>query len=152
MSKIKYLLTGNKARYQGVKPINIYAMRSVYLLMVIFLGSDVWAHIFSYSEPWAPSDAMDWSVWAAFSLFALLGLFKTVEMIPILLLEVVYKLIWLVLVAVPLWKVGDLNGATTDGMIFPFALVCLPILAMPWGYVFKRYIYSWSDLPSANHS
>ena len=80
---------------------------------------------------------MDWSVWAAFSLVAIL---RTVEMIPVLLVQIAYKLIWLVLVALPLWQDGNLNSTTSDGMFLPFSLVVLPIAAVPWGYVFNRYI------------
>lgn len=61
-------------------------------------------------------------------------------MIPILLLEIVYKSIWLILVAFPLILEGDLSNETTDGMIFPFALVILPLVSVPWGYVIRKYI------------
>ncbi|PWK53229.1 hypothetical protein [Pleionea mediterranea] len=140
MKIFSYVFKPEQNKYKGIRPINIYAMRIVYILMAIFLGKDVWGHIFTYDKTWDPSDAMDWSVWGAFSLFALLGVFRTVQMIPILLLEIVYKVIWLFLVALPLWQAGNLSGETTDGMIFPFVLVVLPIIAMPWGYVFKQYI------------
>jgi len=115
-------------------------MRCIYVLMATFLALDVWTHIITYDQRWSPSEAMDWSVWAAFTMFALIGVFRTVQMIPILLLEIVYKSIWLTLVALPLFLEGNLSGETTDGMIFSFALVVLPIVAVPWGYVFRKYI------------
>ena len=105
--------------------------------MAVFLGYDVWGYIIAYQGMWFPTEAMDWSVWAAFSLVAIL---RTVEMIPVLLVQIAYKLIWLVLVALPLWRDGNLNSTTSDGMFLPFSLVVLPIAAVPWGYVFNRYI------------
>ncbi len=139
MNRIKYVFSPESEKYDGIRPINIYAMRFIYGLMASFLAFDVWSYIIGYDQVWDPDEAMNWSVWGAFSLFAVLGIFKTVRMIPVLLLEIVYKSIWLILVALPLYQNGELSDAATDGMLFPFALVILPILAVPWGYVFRTY-------------
>tara|TARA_B110000444_G_C18469603_1_gene424068 strand:+ start:98 stop:550 length:453 start_codon:yes stop_codon:yes gene_type:complete len=140
MSDLKRIFRPEYNQYDGIRPINIYAMRLIFLLMAVFLGYDVWGYIIAYQGMWFPTEAMDWSVWAAFSLIAILGIFRTVEMIPVLLVEIAYKLIWLVLVALPLWRDGNLTSTTSDGMFLPFALVVLPMVAVPWGYVFNRYI------------
>ncbi|BBN82024.1 hypothetical protein PA25_20090 [Pseudoalteromonas sp. A25] len=139
MNTLRYVFSQNE-KYDGIRPINIYAMRLIYILMATILAFDVWSYIISYEHAWDPSDAMDWSVWAAFSLFALIGIFKPVKMIPILLLEIAYKCIWLALVALPLYHAGTLSDDTTDGMLFPFLLIVLPILAIPWGYVINTYL------------
>ena len=110
--------------------------------MATFLAMDVWTHIITYDQRWDPSDAMNWSVWAAFTFFAVIGIFHTVKMIPIMLLEIVYKTIWLILVALPLFLDGNLSDDTTDGMIYPFLFVILPLIFVPWGYVVKKYIMS----------
>ena len=140
MNSIIRIFKSDHEHYDGIRPINIYAMRFIYLLMATFLALDVWTHIITYDQSWDPSDAMDWSVWAAFTVFAFVGIFRTVQMIPILLLEIVYKSIWLILVAYPLYQAENLSSESTDGMIFPFSLVILPIIAVPWGYVLKTYI------------
>jgi hypothetical protein len=142
MNLVKRIFTPDKNKYGGIRPINIYAMRFIYLLMASLLAIDVWTYIFTYNQAWEPGEAMNWSVWAAFTIFALIGISKTVAMIPVLLLEIAYKTIWLLLVAFPLYRSGNLSNASTDDMLFPFAFVILPIVAMPWGYVFRTYIYS----------
>ena len=139
MNLIRSLFEPNHARFDGIRPINIYGMRFVYILMATLLAIDVWGQILTRDQQWNPSDAMNWSIWAAFTLFAAIGIFRTVEMIPILLIEITYKTIWLILVALPLFLDGDLSEHTTDGMITPFAMVILPIAVIPWGYVLKRY-------------
>ncbi|WP_015049132.1 hypothetical protein [Simiduia agarivorans] len=108
--------------------------------MVFVLGAEVWGYIFSYTGRWGENDAVAWSVWAAFSVLALVGIFRTVEMIPVLLLEIVYKVLWLILVVYPLWRSNELVGSGVEETAFAFGLVILPILAMPWGYVFNRYV------------
>ena len=137
---MKKLFEQDHDRFDGIRPINIYGMRFIYILMATFLAMDVWTHIITYDQRWDPSDAMNWSVWAAFTFFAVIGIFHTVKMIPIMLLEIVYKTIWLILVALPLFQDGNLSDDTTDGMIFPFILVILPVTFVPWGYVVKKYI------------
>lgn len=136
---IKTLFT-KQAKYDGIRPANIYFMRVIYVLMFFVLGKDVWGYILSHSESWEENEAVAWSVWAAFSAIALLGIFRTVEMIPILLLEIFYKVLWLVLVVYPLWSRDGLNGSGVEETAFAFALVVLPIMAVPWGYVINRYI------------
>lgn len=127
-------------KYDGIRLIHIYLMRFVYVLMFFVLGLDVWGYIISHSGPWMENEAVAWSVWAAFSTLALLGLFRPVQMIPILLLEIFYKVLWLFLVAYPLWTSGDFVGSGMEETTIAFLLVILPILAVPWGYVFKHYI------------
>jgi hypothetical protein len=148
MNKIKRIFTPDNEHYDGIRPINIYAMRFIYILMATFLATDVWTHIITYDQSWNPSDAMNWSVWAAFTVFAIVGILQTVKMIPILLLEIVYKSIWLILVALPLLQAENLSNESTDGMIFPFAFVILPIIAVPWGYVLKTYLIIKKPLKS----
>lgn len=127
-------------KFDGIRPVNIYFMRLIYILMFFVLGKDVWGYILSHSGDWGSNEAVAWSVWAAFSTLALLGIFRTVQMIPILLLEIFYKVLWLILVAYPLCQRNELVGSGLEEMVFAFGLVILPIIAVPWGYVAKRYV------------
>ena len=40
MSGLKRILVGSEDRFDGVPPINVYLMRLVYALMLVFLGKD----------------------------------------------------------------------------------------------------------------
>ena len=128
------------ARYEGVRPINIYLMRLLYFLMAVFLAKDVWTYIFSHEGAWESKEAMVWSVWAAFSTLAILGIFQPLKMLPILLLEIFYKGLWLILVAYPLWRDGKLAGSPAEGMTYVFVPVIVVVLIIPWGYVVRNYI------------
>jgi len=127
-------------RYDGVRRINVYLMRALYFLMAVFLAMDVWTYILGHKGAWAPQDAMAWSVWAGFSTLAILGIFHPVRMIPILLLEIFYKSLWLILVAYPLWRAGTLVGSSAEGETYVFLPVIIVILIIPWGYVFRNYV------------
>jgi hypothetical protein len=129
------------ARFDTIRPINIYLMRVVYVLMFLVLGKDTWTHILTHRGAWDPADAVAWCVWTAFATLAGIGIFRTVLMLPILLLEVFYKVLWLGIVAYPLWSRGTLAGSPAEGTTAAFLWVILPIAGVPWGYVFTHYLY-----------
>jgi hypothetical protein len=77
---------------------------------------------------WEPDDAMAWCVWTAFATLAGLGIFRPLQMLPILLLEIFYKVLWLMLVAYPLWSAGTLASSSAASMTSAFLWVLLPIV------------------------
>lgn len=128
-------------RYDGVRPINIYLLRLLYVLMFFVLGKMTWTHVLTHKGPWEPMDAVAWCVWTAFATLAGIGIVRPLRMLPIVLLEIFYKVLWLVVVAYPLWVRGTLAGSPAEGITAQFLWVILPIAAMPWGYAFVHYIY-----------
>jgi hypothetical protein len=129
-------------RYEGVRRINIYLLRLVYILMFFVLGKDTWTRILTHQGSWEPTHAVAWCVWTAFATLAALGIIRPLKMLPILLLEIFYKVLWLIIVAYPLWSKGALAGSPAEDMTAGFLWVILPIVAVPWGYVFVTYIYN----------
>lgn len=126
-------------RYEGVYKINIYLLRLLYLLMIVFVGSDSWTAIFTHQGPWDHVKAVAFCVWAAYSTLSILGLINPLKMLPIILFEIFYKSIWLVIVAYPLWSTHQLAGSSAEGMTNAFLWLPLPLIATPWGYVFRTY-------------
>jgi hypothetical protein len=129
------------AKYEGVRRINIYLLRLVFLLMFFVLGRTTWTHVLTHQGAWNPADAVEWCVWTAFATLAGLGILRPLKMLPILLLEIFYKVLWLIVVAYPLWARDALAGSPAEGTTSAFLWVILPIVAVPWGYVFVTYIY-----------
>jgi hypothetical protein len=78
-------------RYEGVRRINIYVLRLVYILMFFVLGRDTWTRILTHQGSWAPTNAVAWCVWTDFATLAGLGIIRPLKMLPILLLEIFYK-------------------------------------------------------------
>ena len=66
-------------------------------------------------------------------------------MLPLVILEIIYKLIWLVVVAYPLWSSGQLVGSPAEETTYNFLWVVLPIIAMPWRYAFETYILTLKE-------
>jgi hypothetical protein len=129
------------SRYEGVRRFYIYLLRLVYVLMFFVLGKTTWTHVLTHQGAWDPRDAIAWCVWTAFATLAGIGIFRPLKMLPILLLEIFYKVLWLILVAYPLWSKGTLAGSAAEGTTSAFLWVILPIVAVPWGYVGATYIW-----------
>ncbi len=75
----------------------------------------------------------------AMSLLALLGLRYPVRMLPILLFEVTWKLIWIAAVAVPHLIADDIDAATSS-VLFNCSLVVVIIAVIPWRHVWRQYV------------
>jgi hypothetical protein len=131
------------AKYDGVRPIHIYLLRLLFILMFFVLGREVWTEILTHKGPWEPFVAVAYCLWASFATLAGLGIFRPLKMLPIVLLEIFYKSLWLIIVAYPLWKHGALWGSPAEAVAIPFLWLPLPIIATPWAYVFRTYVWDW---------
>ena len=84
------------------------------------------------------------SLLTAMSLLALLGLKYPVGMLPILLFEGAWKVIWLAAVAVPRALSDDMDAATREVLInCSFVVIILAVI--PWGYAWRRYVITPGD-------
>ena len=66
-------------------------------------------------------------------------------MLPIMLFEVAWKLIWIATVAVPHLVSSDMDAATGDVLI-SCSLVVVIIAVIPWGYVWRRFVKTSGDV------
>ncbi len=128
------------SRYKRVRKIHIHLLRVLFVLMFVFLGWDSWTYIVAFTGVWDPQEAAAWSMWAAYSVLSLIGMINPIKMLPLVVLEILYKVIWLVVVAYPLWSSGQLAGSPAEATSYAFLWVVLPIIAMPWRYAFQTYI------------
>lgn len=127
-------------RYEGVRPINIYLLRLLFLLVVLFVGTASWSGLFRHQGQWDHVRAAAVSMWAAYAALAIFGLINPLRWLPLVMFEIFYKIIWLIVVAYPLWSTNQLAGSPAAGMAADFSWVVLPIVAMPWGYAFRTYL------------
>ena len=137
---IPYVFRPNVERYEGVRPIYIYLLRTIFLLIFLFVGYDSWSALIQHEGEWNPMRAAALSMFAAYSLLSILGVFRPLKMLPIIIFVIVYKCIWLLFVAYPLWASGQLAGSPAEGMTKVFMWVPLAIVAVPWKYVLDTYV------------
>jgi uncharacterized membrane protein (DUF485 family) len=81
----------------------------------------------------------------ALTALALVGVRFPVRMMPLLLFELAWKLLWLLAVFIPLWLAHRVD-ADTAANLFPIGLgVVLVPLVLPWGYVWRFYVVAPAD-------
>ncbi len=127
-------------RYEGVRPFNIYLLRLLFFLVFVFVGYDSWTSILNHEGSWDHVKAAALCMWATYSLLSILGIFYPLKMLPLVLFEIIYKILWLIIVAYPLWSADRLAGSPAEEMTKAFLWVVLPIVAMPWKYAFDNYV------------
>ncbi|MNH99789.1 hypothetical protein D3C87_1053010 [compost metagenome] len=121
----------------------LYLLRALYLLVVVGLGIVVWPGIIRH-EQWDLMEGVVQCMLASFSLLSLLGLRYPLQMLPLLLWEMLWKLIWLSVVALPLYTAGQIDDSTL-GVVFECLVVAVFPFCIPWRYVFSHYIKKRSD-------
>lgn len=84
------------------------------------------------------------SMLCAMSLLALLGLRYPLQMLPLLFFELIWKLIWTLLIALPLWFADRLNEGVVSTLAACAIALIFPVL-IPWGYVLDNYIRRPAD-------
>ena len=127
-----------------VSLFRLYLLRALYLLIVVGLGIVVWPGIINHGKPWEPMEGVVACMLAAFSALSVLGLRYPLQMLPLLLWELVWKTIWLIVVAVPQWSVGALDEATRSIAVAVLGVVIIPFV-IPWRYVFTHYVKELGD-------
>lgn len=140
MSRIASLFRPDHARYEGVRPVNVHLLRLIYFLMAACVATDSWAAILRHEGHWDPVKAVAFCVWAAYPTLSVLGIIHPLRMLPIMLFMIAYKLLWLAVVAWPLWRVHALAGTPAGEMARAFAWLPLPLVAVPWGYVLRTFV------------
>lgn len=119
----------------------LYLLRTVYLLNFVGLGSMVWPVIINHEGAWDPLHGVAFSFWAALSLLMGLGVRYPLQMLPMLLLQLLYKAVWLIAVALPLWSAGR-PSEMTRAFLIP---VVIDLVVIPWSYVLANYVTKRGD-------
>jgi hypothetical protein len=138
--EIPYVLRSSAERYDGVRPVNIYLLRTVFLLAFLFVGYDSWSALLKHEGAWDPMKAAALTMFASYSLLSILGVFRPLKMLPVMIFMALYKSVWLLFVAYPLWAAGQLAGSPVEGMAGVFLWVPVAIVAVPWKYALETYV------------
>ncbi len=112
----------------------------MYLLLAVGLGLSIWPSIVFAPEAAADSRTVVRALLGAIGVLALIGLRYPLRMLPLLLFELVWKAVWLVAFALPLWRRGLLDANATESAFECLAGVVLVILVTPWDYVLRNYV------------
>jgi hypothetical protein len=121
----------------------LYALRFGYLVVGVGLVLTKWP-LFAQRDSWELKEGVVNVMLTAMSLLALLGLKYPVRMLPVLLFESLWKLIWLGTVALPMW-LGQGLDPRTEQVASTCLWVVIVLAVVPWGYVARHYLRAPGD-------
>lgn len=118
-------------------------MRAGYLLMGVGLALVKWP-LLPEADTLPLFEGVTLCLLTAMSLLAFLALRYPVRLLPLLLFESAWKLLWLAVVALPEAVAGELDAATQEVLV-NCALVVVILAVTPWRYVWGQYLTGKGD-------
>jgi len=134
----------SRATILEVSLFRLYTLRAAYLVMAAGLGVYFWPAVIHHTSEFAATQGARYALLAGLGATAAVGLRYPVQMFPILLFEFVWKAIYLVAFALPLWYAHQINAAAAED-IKAVLMVVIFIPLVPWRYVVAHYILKQGD-------
>jgi hypothetical protein len=124
--------------------VRLYTLRICYFILAVGLGLYIWPSVIHHTTESAIAHGIQISLLAGLGLTAVLGLRYPVQMLPLLLFEFVWKIIYLFAFALPMWSAHQLTTAAIED-IQACLMVVIFIPLIPWRYVARHYIMQPGD-------
>lgn len=125
------------AAREEVSFLRLCVLRAAYLLLLVGLGGMIVPEIVSHE---LTSRGVIASLLGAVWVLAFLGLRYPLEMLPLLMFELAWKLIWTIAYGLPQYSAGRLPPTFAEDFFnIGFGVMLMP-LVIPWGYVWRRYV------------
>ena len=97
-----------------------------------------------YALHWPLMNSVVGSLLAAVAVLAAVGIRYPLQMLPVLLFEIVWKSIWLIAVALPLWSANQIDARTWETVKDCLGgAILIPLI--PWRYVVSQYVTKPGD-------
>lgn len=123
-----------------VTTFRLYLLRAMYLLISVGLGLVIWPAIISPPSLVANASTVVRALLGALALVSLLGLRYPLQMLPLLIFELLWKVIWIVAFALPMWAGPGLDAYASETLFACGMGVVLVPLVLPWGFIFRQYV------------
>lgn len=127
-----------------VSLVRLYVLRAMYLLIFVGLTLMIGPQLLHHPTPWPMWHGVGCCLLAAVGLLAFIGIKYPLKMLPVLFFEIIWKAIWLLNVALPLWQSGQMDADNLETAQNCIMGIIVP-LAIPWRYVWAQYIAAKGD-------
>lgn len=134
----------SRAALPEMSLVRLYTLRVAYFVMAAGLGTFIWPDVIHHTSQFAIAHGIQYALLAGLGATAALGLRYPVKMLPVLLLEMTWKAIYLVAFALPLGSAHQIDAATAED-IKSVLWVVIFIPLVPWSYVFTHYVLRRGD-------
>ncbi|NKF20983.1 hypothetical protein [Solimonas marina] len=130
---------------QDVSLLRLYLLRAVYAFIALGLASTVWPPIVQLADLAAGPGSVIRALLGALALLCVLGLRYPLQLLPVLLFELLWKLIWVGASALPMWWHQGLDAYAAETLFACLMGIVLVPIAVPWRYVVAHYVAAPGD-------
>lgn len=116
-----------------------WGLRLIFAAMVIVLGAKQLSFIVEGSAEWGAWKGLGHSMLVTLAVLAVVGVFRPLAMLPLMLYEMVWKAVWLLIIALPAFLDGRAVPSIVSVTGSSIGIVLLIIL-IPWRYVWWCYV------------
>lgn len=128
-----------------VSTFRLYLLRGTYTFMLVGLAFEVWPQIITHPIGWSLWHGVGCSLLAAVSVLAALGIRYPLMMLPVLFFELIWKSIWLIAVALPLWRADMIDVGTRESVFACLMGIVIFPAVIPWRFVIANYVTKAGD-------
>jgi hypothetical protein len=122
---------------EDLSPTRRNLLRAGYLFMGVGLVIVKWPHL-AEARTMPLYEGVTLCLLTAMSLLALLGVRHPQRLLPVLLFEIIWKLLWIGVVAIPRALEDRLDDAATTVLV-NCTFVVVVIAVVPWAHVWRSY-------------
>ena len=122
----------------SISLLRLYLLRACYLLLVGGLSIYILPELFGRAVSFTLEKGVVTAMLSSLCILSAFGIFAPLRMLPILIMEILWKLIWTLSVAVPRMIENKLDGIYLE-TVFECALVLPFLFIVPWKYVIATH-------------
>jgi hypothetical protein len=127
-----------------VSTLRLYLMRALYLLMFVGQGTLQWPVLINRGPTIPFWYGVGAAMLGAMALVSALGVRYPLQMVPLLLFEFAWKLVWVLAILLPRWYANQMDPATLEAAPSILMGVIVPLI-IPWRYVYANYVKKPGD-------
>ncbi len=118
----------------------LHILRAFYLLVSVGLANSFGPVMLNHTDLWAQRRGEMAAMLSGLAMLCLLGLRYPLQMLPLLIFELVWKSVWILAIAYPLWLRGAMTPGVEESLFACLMGVVLTPLALPWRYIAQHYV------------
>jgi hypothetical protein len=135
---------GSRGAVPEVPLFRLYTLRVAYFILAAGLGTFMWPVVIHHTNELAATKGVQFALLAGLGATAVLGLRYPLQMLPLLLFELIWKAVYLVAFALPMWRANQVGEAMAEDIkACLMVVIFLPLI--PWRYVFAHYVLKRAD-------
>jgi len=116
----------------------VLVLRLLYVAIVLGLSRFVWEQLLFDSAQWPAMTGVAKSMMAALVLLCIVAVRYPLDMLPVMIFELVWKAIWMLMIALPAWLNGNWTSSI-ENLFFECVGVVILLFVIPWRYVWVRW-------------